>query len=100
MDLRVRLGGREFLVVLVPEEIKGPGQTCLFRLEVEGAAPPQSGSIDVLEKILAKDISWNFEGPLTVGFFFPEETYFLTLAVQATKGSFGGGLGASISWTL
>ena len=100
VDRRIRIAGREFLVVLVPEEVKGPDQASLFRLEIQRAAPGQSGSIDVLEKIIAKDVSWNFYGPLVLGFFFPEETYFLTLEVQATKSSFGGRLGSSISWTL
>jgi len=100
VDRRVRLGDREFLVVLVPEEVKGPGQTSLFRLEIHRAAEGQGGSIDVLEKIVTKDVSWNFEGPLVLGFFFPGEIYFLSLEVQATKSSFGGRLGASISWTL
>ena len=100
VDRRIRLGGREFIVVLVPEEIKGPDQASLFRLEIQRAAPGQGGSIDVLEKIIAKEVSWNFHGPLVLGFFFPEETYFLTLEVQATKSSFGGRLGSSISWTL
>ena len=97
---RIRLGGREFIVVLVPEEIKSPGEASLIKLEIQRAATGQSGSIDVLEKVIAKDVSWNYYGPLVLGFFFPDETYFLTLEVQATKSSFGGRLGSSISWTL
>jgi len=100
VDRRIRLGGREFIVALVPEEVKGPGEASLIRLEIQRAAPGQRGSIDVLEKIIAKDVSWNFYGPLVLGFFFPDETYFLTLEVQATKSSFGGRLGSSISWPL
>ena len=100
VDRRLRLAGRDFLVVLVPEEVNGPRQTSLFRLEIHRAADGQSGPVDVLEKILAKDVSWNFDGPLVLGFFFPGEAYFLTLKVQATKSAFGGGLGAGISWTL
>ncbi|MDH4198514.1 MAG: hypothetical protein OEW05_13960 [Candidatus Aminicenantes bacterium] len=100
VDRRVQLKGCEFLVVLVPEEVNGPQESSLFRLEIHRAAEGQSGPVDVLEKILAKDISWNFYGPLVLGFFFPDEAYFLTVAVQAKKSSFGGRLGASISWTL
>jgi len=97
---RIRLSGGDFIVVLVPEEVRGPGQASLIRLEIHRAAAGQGGSIDVLEKVVAKDISWDYEGPLIVGFFFPGETYFLSLEVQARKSAYGGRLASSISWTL
>ncbi len=100
IDRRLRLAGRDFTVVLVPEEVNGPRQTSFFKLEVHRAAGDRSGSVDVLEKIVAKDFSWNYNGPLVLGFFSQGEAYFLTISVWAKMSSSGGRLGSSISWTL
>jgi hypothetical protein len=97
---RVRLGSLELMVVLIPEVIGHSSKSSLFRLEIHQAGEGQSGSLDVLEKVLAKDVSWNFEGPLVLGFFLPGETYFLTVTVHGAVSFFGGTLGGGVSWTL
>ncbi len=88
------------MVVLVPEIVSSPPKASLIRLEIHRAGEDQTGQVDVLEKILAKDVSWNFEGPLVIGFFFSDESYFLTMTVQGSRGFFGGTLGGGFSWTL
>lgn len=100
IDRRVRLGGLELLVVLVPEIVGHSSKSSLFKLEIHRAAEGRSGYLDVFEKVLSKDVSWNFEGPLVLGFFFADEVYFLTTTVHGSVGFFGGTLGGGVSWTL
>jgi hypothetical protein len=97
----VFLDGEEYTIFLIPEEIKAKENIFKFGLEIyktqnRGELAPLAS----LELITTKEILWNFQGPLAVGFFFDDKTCFLTFTIGVSISYFGGSLGSGLSWTL
>jgi hypothetical protein len=95
------MNGEEYTIFLIPKEINTKDDIFKFVLEVyKTQSENKSSSLVSMDLISKKDILWNFGGPLAVGFFFDQKAYFLTLTIRVSISSFGGSLGAGLTWVI
>lgn len=95
------LNGVEYNIFLIPQEINTKEKIFRFILEVyKIQKKEESSSLASIELVIKKDILWNFNGPLAVGFFFGEKIYFLTFTIRVAISSYGYPLGSSLTWII
>jgi hypothetical protein len=91
----------EYTISLAPKEINAKESVFVFALEIyRTAGCGDSEGLAVMDLIVAKDILWNFGGPLVVGFFFQDKVYFLALTISLDVSSSGPRLGSRLARIL
>ena len=95
------MNGEEYTIFLIPIEINTEEKIFKFAFEIyRTQSGKDSSSLAPIELLTKKEILWNFEGPLLVGFFYEQEAYFLTFTVRISISSFGGRLGTGLTWII
>jgi hypothetical protein len=97
----VFLDGAEYSIFIIPIEINDKDNLYRFRLEIFRNGPAaNSPSLKLMERIMSKEVLWNYSGPLAVGLFSGEKTCFVTFTIDYAWSSFAGSLGVGMSRTL
>jgi hypothetical protein len=97
----VRLNGEDYGVSLIPHEIDIPNKTFRFILEIYRNRGPGGGEIlKTAERIVHREILWDFGGPLAVGLYFPGRVYFMSWKVDIELSTLGFRFGHGLSWIL
>ncbi|MDP2914985.1 MAG: hypothetical protein Q8O91_05990 [Candidatus Aminicenantes bacterium] len=95
------MNGKEYSVFVSTVEINDKEKIYKFRLKIFKNQPStDSPMLKAMSLILSKEILWNYGRPLAVGFFSDEKSGFITITIEYGRASFGGSIGAGISWTL
>ena len=97
----MRLNGEDYGVSLIPCEIDVSNRVFRFILEIyRGEGPGGVESLKSSERIVYREILWDFEGPLAVGLYFPDRVYFMSWKIGIELSTLGFRFGSGLSWTL
>jgi hypothetical protein len=97
----VQLNGEDYSVYLIPHEIDVRNRIFKFILEIYRSRGP--GGVETLksaERIVHREILWDFGGPLAVGLYFADRVYFMSWTIGIDLSTIGFRLGTGLSWTL
>ncbi len=97
----VQLNGQDYSVSLIPHEIDVHGRIFKFILEIYSSrGPGGEDTLKSMERIVSREILWDFNGPLAVGLYFPGRVYFMSWKVDIELSTLGFRFGSGLSWTL
>ena len=97
----VRLDDQDYTVSLIPHEIDVGRRVFKFILEISrSSGPGVFNELRSSERIVEREILWDFGGPLAVGFYFPERVYFLSWTIGIEMSVFGFRFGSGLTWIL
>jgi hypothetical protein len=97
----LRLNGEDYSIALIPHEIDVSGRTFKFILEIyRSGGSGGIGALKPTERIVHREILWDFKGPLAVGIYFPDKVYFMAWKIGIEMSTLGFRLGSGLSWTL
>ena len=97
----VRLDGEDYSVYLIPHKIDVANKIFKFILEIYRSKG--SGGVETLksaERIVHREILWDFGGPLAVGLYFPDRIYFMSWTIGIDLSTIGFRFGSGLAWIL
>jgi len=97
----VQLNGEDYSIALIPHEIDVPNRIFRFILEIYRSRG--RGGVEIMkpaERIVHREIQWDFQGPLAVGLYFPDRVYFMSWKIGVEMSTLGFRMGSGMSWIL
>jgi hypothetical protein len=94
------LNGEKYTIFIIPQKIEVKDKLYQFLFEIRRNKRKEDAGFYSSELLVAKELLWNFRGPLAIGFFFPDKVYFLTFTIWAGWSNQGPRLGTAIEWII